>query len=100
MMLLNKPGFTRNGIHPLPWYQDVHVHYSLPIARTLGTCRIPVAKPLPDPLTGHPVCMDYARKRRCPVADTLAREFLSLPVHPLVTGEERVYSAACINEVA
>jgi len=99
MMLLNKPGFPGTGIHPRPVYQDVHVHYSLSIARTLGTCRIPVAKPLPDPLPGQPVCMDYARKSRCPVADTLAREFLSLLVHPLVTGEERVYSAACINEV-
>ena len=99
MMLLNKPGFPGTGIYPRPGYQDVHVQYSLPIARTLGTCMIPVAKPLPDPVHGHPVFMDYARKSRCPVADTLARELLSLPVHPLVTGEERVYSAACITGV-
>lgn len=54
----------------------------------------------PVPLHGQPVFTEYAKKSRCPVADTLAKEVLSLPVHPLVTDEERAYIAACINEVA
>jgi perosamine synthetase len=53
----------------------------------------------PIPLHRQPVFLEYAKKSRCPVADTLAKEVLSLPVHPLVTDEERAYIAACINEV-
>jgi len=53
----------------------------------------------PIPLHGQPVFLEYANKSHCPVADTLVNEVLSLPVHPLVTGEERAYIAACINEV-
>ena len=100
MMLLNKPGFPRTGIHPCPWYQDVHEQYSLPIDRTLGTSMIPVAKPSSVPLHGQPVLTEYVKKSCCPEEDTLAAVVLSLPVHPLVTDEERVYISACINEVA
>lgn len=54
----------------------------------------------PVPLHRQPVFLEYTKKSRCPVADTLAWEVLSIPVHPLVTDEERVNIAACINEVA
>jgi len=53
----------------------------------------------PIPLHRQPVFEECAKKSRCPVADQLAGEVLSLPVHPLVTNEEREYIAACINEV-
>ena len=97
---MKKPGFPGTGKHSCPWYQDVHMHYSLRIARTLGTSMIPVAQPSSVPHHGQPVFLEYTEKSHCPVADTLVKEVLSLPVHPLVTGEERVYRAACINEVA
>jgi dTDP-4-amino-4,6-dideoxygalactose transaminase len=91
---MKKLGFARTGIHSCPWYQDVHVHYSLPIARTSGTSMIPVAKPSSVP--HHGVLTEYVKKSHCAVADTLAEEVLSLPVHPRVTDGERL----CINEVA
>jgi len=53
----------------------------------------------PIPLHRQPVFEHYTNKNHCPVADTLATEVLSLPVHPLVTDEERSYIAGCINEV-
>jgi perosamine synthetase len=53
----------------------------------------------PIPLHQQPAFKEFAGNSRCPVAETLAREVLSLPVHPLVTGEEREYIAVCINEV-
>jgi len=53
----------------------------------------------PIPLHRQPVFEECAKKASCPVADRLAGEVLSLPVHPLVTESEREYIAACINEV-
>jgi dTDP-4-amino-4,6-dideoxygalactose transaminase len=91
---MKKPGFPGTGKHSRPWYQDVHMQYFLLITRTLGTSMIPVAKSSSVPL--HGVLTEYAKKSRCPEADTLAEEVLSLPVHPRVTDEDRV----CINEVA
>ena len=53
----------------------------------------------PIPLHRQPVFEECARKSRCPFADTLAAEVLSLPVHPLVTDDERAYICSCVNEV-
>jgi perosamine synthetase len=53
----------------------------------------------PIPLHRQPVFEECAGKSRCPTADQLASEVLSLPVHPLVTDKEREYITACINEV-
>ena len=53
----------------------------------------------PIPLHRQPVFEECGKKARCPVADRLAGEVLSLPVHPLVSDTEREYIAACINEV-
>ncbi|MDD1708361.1 MAG: DegT/DnrJ/EryC1/StrS family aminotransferase [Methanoregulaceae archaeon] len=53
----------------------------------------------PIPLHRQPVFEECAGKSRCPVADKLAREVLSLPVHPLVTDKEREFIASCVNEV-
>jgi perosamine synthetase len=53
----------------------------------------------PIPLHRQPVFDECARKSRCPVSDTLAAEVLSLPVHPLVTDNERAYICSCVNEV-
>jgi perosamine synthetase len=53
----------------------------------------------PIPLHRQPVFEECARKGSCPVADQLAGEVLSLPVHPLVTDKEREYICECINEV-
>ena len=53
----------------------------------------------PIPLHRQPVFEECAGKSSCPVADRLATEVLSLPVHPLVTGEERSSVADTINEV-
>jgi perosamine synthetase len=54
----------------------------------------------PIPLHRQPVFEECAAKGSCPVADRLAAEVLSLPVHPLVTDREREYISRCINEVA
>lgn len=54
----------------------------------------------PVPLHRQPVFEHCARTSRCPVADSLASEVLSLPVHPLVTDDERSYICSCINGVA
>jgi perosamine synthetase len=54
----------------------------------------------PVPLHRQPAFGEWTKNSRCPVADALAGQVLSLPVHPLVTGEERAYITACINEVA
>jgi perosamine synthetase len=89
-----------------------HVYHQY-IIRVTDTCRltrdqlaialrekgIGTAIHYPIPLHKQPVFLEYAKESRCPVADILAGEVLSLPVHPLVTDEERVYIAACINEV-
>ena len=53
----------------------------------------------PVPLNGQPVFREYAKECRCPVSDMLAGEVLSLPVHPLLTDEERLYITECINAV-
>jgi len=53
----------------------------------------------PIPLHRQPVFEECARKSSCPVADRLASEVLSLPVHPLLTNEERIYIADTMNEV-
>ena len=89
-----------------------HVYHQY-IIRVTDTCRltrdklaialrdkgIGTAVHYPIPLHRQPVFLEYAKKSRCPVADMLSKEVLSIPVHPLVTDEERVYIAACINEV-
>ncbi|HUU74583.1 MAG TPA: DegT/DnrJ/EryC1/StrS family aminotransferase [Methanoregulaceae archaeon] len=53
----------------------------------------------PVPLHKQPVFEEYAGYGRCPVAEKLAAEVLSIPVHPLLTDEEREYICRCINEV-
>lgn len=53
----------------------------------------------PIPLHRQPVFEQCTRKGSCPVADRLAGEVLSLPVHPRVTDSEREYICECINEV-
>jgi perosamine synthetase len=89
-----------------------HVYHQY-VIRVTGECRltrdqlaivlmekgIGTAVHYPIPLHGQPVFLEYAKKSHCPVVDTLVKEVLSLPVHPLVTEEERAYIAACINEV-
>ena len=89
-----------------------HVYHQY-IIRVTDTCRltrdqlaialrdkgIGTAVHYPIPLHRQPVFLEYAKKSRCPVADMLSKEVLSIPVHPLVTDEERVYIAASINEV-
>jgi perosamine synthetase len=52
----------------------------------------------PIPLHRQPVFEECGKKARCPVADRLAAEVLSLPVHPLVADTEREYIAGCITE--
>lgn len=54
----------------------------------------------PVPLHRQPAFGEWTKNSSCPVADTLAREVLSLPVNPLVTSEERTYITECVNEVA
>jgi len=53
----------------------------------------------PIPLHRQPVFEECARKGSCPVADRLAGEVLSLPVHPRVTDSEREYIIKSITEV-
>lgn len=52
----------------------------------------------PVPLHRQPAFTAFAADMSCPVAERLAREILSLPVHPMVTDEEREYIVQCINE--
>lgn len=52
----------------------------------------------PIPLHRQPVFEEYAGSARCPVADELAGTVLSLPVHPLVSDEERAYICTTILE--
>ena len=52
----------------------------------------------PIPLHRQPVFEECGKKARCPVADRLAAEVLSLPIHPLVADTEREYIAGCITE--
>lgn len=89
-----------------------HVYHQY-VVRVTGECRltrdqlaillrekgIGTAVHYPVPLHRQPVFLRCAQKVRCPVADTLAAEVLSLPVHPLVTDDERTYICSCINEV-
>ncbi len=89
-----------------------HVYHQY-VVRVTGECRltrdqlaialrekgIGTAVHYPIPLHRQPVFEECARRSSCPVADTLAAEVLSLPVHPLVTDEERSYICSCINEV-
>ena len=53
----------------------------------------------PLPLHKQPVFEECAGFSRCPEAEKLAGEVLSIPVHPLVTDNEREYISNCINEV-
>ncbi len=53
----------------------------------------------PIPLHRQPVFEHCATKSSCPVSDRLATEVLSLPIHPLLTDEERKYISETINEV-
>jgi perosamine synthetase len=53
----------------------------------------------PLPLHKQPVFEEYTGPTRCPAAEKLAGEVLSIPVHPLVTDDEREYISRCINEV-
>jgi perosamine synthetase len=54
----------------------------------------------PIPLHRQPVFEKCSSKGCCPVADQLAAEVLSLPVHPLVNDEERKFICTSMNEVA
>lgn len=54
----------------------------------------------PIPLHRQPVFEKCSSKGCCRIADQLAAEVLSLPVHPLVNDEERKYISNCVNEVA
>ncbi len=103
----------RTGIilpHVAPGVKHVYHQYVMRVTDTFGLTRDQLAIALRDkgigtavhypiPLHKQPVFLEYAKKSRCPVSDTLAKEVLSIPVHPLVTDEERHYIAACINEV-
>ena len=53
----------------------------------------------PVPLHRQPFFEECAKMSSCPVADRLANEVLSLPVHPRVTEGEREYICRFINEV-
>jgi perosamine synthetase len=53
----------------------------------------------PVPLHRQPFFGECAKKGSCPVADHLAGEVLSLPVHPRVTDVEREFICRHINEV-
>jgi perosamine synthetase len=53
----------------------------------------------PIPLHQQPAFYKYAKNSRCPVAQVLAVQVLSLPVHPLLTDVELAYITSCINEV-
>jgi perosamine synthetase len=53
----------------------------------------------PIPLHRQPVFKHHGtEKSRCPVADQLAKEVLSLPVHPRVSDQDRKHIVQCINE--
>jgi perosamine synthetase len=53
----------------------------------------------PVPLHKQPAFEHYTGSCSCPAAEKLADEVLSIPVHPLVTDDEREYICRCINEV-
>ncbi|NTV01062.1 MAG: aminotransferase DegT, partial [Methanoregulaceae archaeon] len=89
-----------------------HVYHQY-VVRVTGECRlsrdqlavalrekgIGTAVHYPIPLHRQPVFEECTKKSQCPVADLLAAEVLSLPVHPLVTDDERAYIGRCIHEV-
>ena len=94
----------------VPGVKHVYHQYTIRVTDTCRLTRDQLAVALrekgigtgvhyPVPLHRQPVFLEYAEKSHCPVADSLAGEVLSLPVHPLVTDEVRAYIAACINEV-
>ncbi len=53
----------------------------------------------PLPLHRQPVFSPFSRESRCPAAEQLAEEVLSLPVHPRVTDREREHVVLSVNEV-
>ena len=53
----------------------------------------------PIPLHRQPAFSGYAVNARCPVADGLAGTVISLPVHPLISDQERAYICTTILEV-
>lgn len=89
-----------------------HVYHQY-VMRVTGSCRltrdqlavalrekgIGTAVHYPLPLHRQPVFREYTKKSQCPVAEMLAGEVLSLPVHPLVTDAEREYICTCIHEL-
>jgi perosamine synthetase len=91
---------------------SVHVYHQY-VVRVTEECRLnrdQVAMKLKDkgigtavhypiPLHRQPVFSKYARQTHCPVSEALAKEVLSLPVHPRVTDADREYICSCINEV-
>jgi perosamine synthetase len=94
----------------VPGINHVYHQYVIRVTDTCGLNRDQLALQLRDkgigtavhypvPLHRQPVFLKYAKKTRYPVADKLAKEVLSIPVHPLVTDKEREYIAECINEV-
>ena len=54
----------------------------------------------PIPLHKQPFYSPQHGSTRCPVAESLAPEVLSLPVHPLVTSEGLDHIVSTIREVA
>jgi len=67
------------------------------LAEILREKGIGTAVHYPIPLHKQPVFGECAG--HCPMAEKLAGEVLSIPVHPLVTDDEREYICRCINEV-
>ena len=53
----------------------------------------------PIPLHKQPVFEEYTGSCNCPMAEKLAGEVLSIPVHPLLADKEREYICRCVNEV-
>ena len=69
------------------------------LAEILREKGIGTAVHYPLPLHKQPIFEECAGYARCPTAEKLAGEVLSIPVHPLLTDNEREYICRCINEV-
>lgn len=96
--------------HTMPGVSHVYHQYVIRITEDYRLTRdqlaiilrekgIGTAVHYPIPLHRQPVFEKCSGRSRYPIADKLACEVLSLPVHPLVTNAEREFIVKCINEV-
>ncbi|MCU7496370.1 MAG: DegT/DnrJ/EryC1/StrS family aminotransferase [Ignavibacteria bacterium] len=95
-----------NVITPFNAEYSTHIYHQFSIRvkdrkglqEFLSAKGIPTAVHYPIPLHQQPAFVDEARSFNLPVAETVAKEIISLPMYPELTAEEIEYIASAITE--